>query len=81
MKTNETTSKAFRVALAKMPTFMGGFDPCQHTTLEDLRWMTIHEVDLYEEGEESDIRSAADLKEVLAWRAHLKRAIAKAEDK
>jgi hypothetical protein len=79
--TNETTSTAFRVALDKKPVFMMGFDSLSHTTLKDLHWLTIHEVDLYDEGEESDIRSAADLKAVLAWRKYLEREIAKTKSK
>ena len=33
------------------------FDPMQHKTLDDLRALAEHELDLYEEGEETDIRS------------------------
>jgi hypothetical protein len=68
--------KPMAVALSKMPAFMGGFDPCQHKTLEDLCFMAVHEIDLWVEGEESDIQSDADLNEVAAWLRYLERKIA-----
>lgn len=42
---------------------MGGYDPLQHKTEEDLRALVLHEIDLYEEDEESEIKTPAQYKE------------------
>jgi hypothetical protein len=52
----------FAQLVDRMPAALGGLDPLSHKTPDDLAWMARHEIDLYEEGEESDIGSAADLR-------------------
>lgn len=61
---NSTTNKsAFDVLFSYLPNcVVGSFDPLAHKTLSDLRFITQHELDLYEEGEDNDIRDTVDLK-------------------
>lgn len=42
----------FTQAVLAMPACpIGGFDALQHKTLEDLRFLACHEIDLHDEGE------------------------------
>lgn len=51
----------FYRAFGEMPECIcGGFDPCAHTSIADLVNIARHELDLYQEGEETDITSAID---------------------
>lgn len=48
----------FREALKALPRAVErSYDPLQHKTISDLVHLVRHELDLYEEGEETDIRS------------------------
>jgi len=50
---------AFEVALKNLPrTVIGNYDPLTHKTVSDLVWIARHELDMYQEGQETDIRSA-----------------------
>jgi hypothetical protein len=52
----------FNDALKRLPICIGGLDPLRHRTIDDLRWLVIFEIDLYEEGDEqTDIRNQRDL--------------------
>lgn len=52
----------FAEARRGLPACVQGFDPLGHTTVSDLVFMVQHELDMLQEGEETDIRSAADTK-------------------
>lgn len=54
----------FKQALKIIPLCIGGIDWGYHKTTEDLKYAAQHELDLYYEGNECDIGSAADLKAV-----------------
>lgn len=41
----------------------GGIDPLQHKTISDFVRLVQHELDMYEEGEETDIQTAKQLAE------------------
>lgn len=56
-----STSPLFKKALKKAP-YLGGIDFLRHTTVEDLHYLTQHEIDLYEEGEQSDIKTDRELR-------------------
>ncbi len=48
----------FDQAMKKSPRLlMNGFDPLAHTTVRDLFHLAQHELDLYEEGEPTDIKT------------------------
>ncbi len=51
----------FQKAAKQVPACCLGFDQFQHKTISDLVFMVQHEVDLYEEDDESDIRTKAQL--------------------
>lgn len=36
---------------------MGSYDPLTHLTQKDISWLVRHELDLYEEGEDTDIKN------------------------
>lgn len=55
-------SETFANVVKQMPVCLGGYDALAMTTLADLAAMTQFEIDLYAEGEESDIRSSRDLR-------------------
>lgn len=56
-------NKAVLTMAAHLPMcVIGTFDPLTHKTLEDLRFIVRHEMDLYEEGEPNEIRNDNDLK-------------------
>lgn len=60
----------FEQALKKMPDCaMGNFDPLVHKTIPDLRYCVQHELDLHDEGEETDIKTPS---QVAACREFLK---------
>jgi len=46
----------FEMALKRF--FISGYDSAQHRTAQDLAWAMLHELDLYEEGEESELPTA-----------------------
>ncbi len=52
----------FKTAFNRLPACIGGFDAFNHKTVEDLGWLVLLEVDLYHEGEETDIRNRRDYK-------------------
>ena len=51
----------FEMARKSLPNCVGGFDPFSHKTILDLCWMVRHELDLHEEGEETDIKNKTDV--------------------
>jgi hypothetical protein len=66
----------FDMAVARMPRCLGGFDPVgQHKTLADLRFMAQTQVDLYHEGEVSDISSTRQLHAVKGYISALEHSI------
>lgn len=55
----------FDLALKQLPRVcMGNYDPLAHTTVQDLVYCAQHELDMYEEGEETDIKSAKQAQKV-----------------
>lgn len=54
----------FKQALRAFPKFLMSFDALSHKTTSDLVFLARHELDLYEEGEETDIRTPAELAKV-----------------
>jgi hypothetical protein len=52
----EHKSATFEKALKRF--FIGGYDSAQHRTAPDLAWAMLHELDLYEEGEENELPTA-----------------------
>ena len=57
----------FEKAYAEMPDYISGYDPFNHKTADDLGWLVLLQCDLYEEGEESDIRTKAMYRRSLAF--------------
>lgn len=53
----------FESALNRVPECCGAYDSFYHHTIDDLRYMVQLEVDLWAEGEESDILSVKQLNE------------------
>lgn len=54
----------FETAVNRMPTALQrSYDPLNHTSVRDLAYLTAHELDLYAEGEESDIRTPREARE------------------
>lgn len=54
----KTRFKSLAQAVGEMPDcIMGNFDPVSHTTFSDLAFCARHELDLLEEGEETDIKN------------------------
>lgn len=53
----------FDKAFKKLPSFITGFDQFHHKTAEDLGWLVLLQIDLYKEGEESDITNHRQLKQ------------------
>lgn len=52
----------FKQALKRLPRCAeGNFDFLSHKTIADLRFIVRHELDLWEEGQETDIRTAQDV--------------------
>jgi hypothetical protein len=61
--------KNFQEAISAMPgAVIGNFDPIGHTNTGDLAWIAQHELDMYQEGEETDITSEAEAFRVRAYR-------------
>lgn len=59
---------AFDVAVRTMPAAIQmSFDPLQHKTVDDLIYLAEHEIDLYREGEETDIRSERQAQALDNW--------------
>lgn len=53
----------FAAAMRRLPRCCaGGFDPGSHKTVADLRALVQHEIDLHDEGDETEIATAADLR-------------------
>ena len=53
----------FAMAVKRLPKCcVGSLDFLSHRTVADLRAIVQHELDLYEEGEETDIRHARDVR-------------------
>jgi hypothetical protein len=51
----------FEEALKIMPNFLsGGLDPCSHKTAADLGNLAEHQMDMYDEGEDSDITTSQE---------------------
>lgn len=58
-------NRLFEAALRDLPlAVFGSYDALYHKTVSDLVWIAQHELDLYEEGEETDIRSKAQVAQV-----------------
>ena len=58
----------FAKALDEIPDqVVGSYDPQSHTKIDDLMWISLHELDMYDEGEESDIKNAWDRKKVVKY--------------
>lgn len=58
----------FEKAFQEMPECaMGNYDPLEHKTVEDLVFCAQHELDMYEEGEETDISTTRQVKQVRAF--------------
>lgn len=55
-------TREFTKAFKAVPMCCNGFDAMHQTTVADLVFMVQHEIDLYEEGDETDIRNGRDLK-------------------
>ncbi len=54
----------FKAAIKKLPKCIGGLDLVgQHKTVADLRFLVQHEIDLFNEGQETDIQGRKDLLE------------------
>ncbi len=48
----------FYAAFHRLPMcVVGNFDPLVHKTVADLRYIVRHELDMFEEGQETDIRT------------------------
>lgn len=62
----------FEKALEEMPDCLMGYDPFQQKTIDDLIWMGQHEIDLYEEGEETDIENKRQLGQVRKWMSKMR---------
>jgi hypothetical protein len=59
-------------ALKAMPNFLiASYDPLSHRTIGDLAFMVQHEIDLHEEGEESEIRTLAQYRAAQRYLAKL----------
>lgn len=50
-----------------MPRCVGGYDPMSHKMVNDLVWLARHELDLYQEGEETDIRTSKQAQAVRSF--------------
>lgn len=57
------------------------YDPMAHATVADLVRLATHELDLYTEGEESDIRTSFDEKRVRDYLRSLARDVAMDEQR
>lgn len=62
-----TNPGLFDKARRELPRCVGGFDPLGHKTVQDLVSLAQHELDLYHEGEENDIRTPKQLAAVKAF--------------
>ena len=60
----------FDCAYRELPRCVSGFDPCYHKTADQLAFLALHELDMYEEDEDSDIKTQGDARTV---RAYIKR--------
>ncbi len=55
----------FEAARKKLPgVLIGSYDPLTHRTVSDLRYLACHELDLFYEGEETDIKTNRQLNQV-----------------
>lgn len=57
----------FEKARKQVPGCCLGFDAFQHKTISDLVFMVQHEIDLYDEGETTDIEDRDDLRQCRAF--------------
>jgi hypothetical protein len=46
---------------------VGNFDPMTHKTISDLKYLGQHELDMFEEGQETDISNKRDANSVRGW--------------
>ena len=53
----------FELALGELPQCIQGYDALSHFTPEDLAWLVLLQVDLYHEGEDSEIHTKTELRE------------------
>lgn len=66
----------FDAAVKRMPrALQGSFDPLTHKTVSDLARLAAHELDLYTESEECDIRNSGEAKTVHAYLVKLVAAV------
>jgi hypothetical protein len=62
----------FAQAKQRLPIALAGsFDPQTHKTIADLAFLARFELDLYEQGEETDIRDRAEYRRVKRYLAML----------
>ena len=55
-------------ALRKAPGHLiGGYDPWEHKTADDIGWLVLREVDLYDEGEETEVKNERDRMKALRF--------------
>lgn len=67
---------SFDEALRRMPKLLfGSLDYSYHKTLADLHYLAQHELDLWQEGEESDIHNDRDAQQVKKWMEAVARSI------
>lgn len=57
------TAQDYRKALNNLPRCIGGIDYAYHVTVDDLVFLVEHEINLFNEGEESDIYTQTQLKQ------------------
>src|ERR1035437_4295126 len=63
----------FNDALKAMPASVAGnYDTFSHKTLGDLAYIAQHELDMFREGQETDIKSASEAKRVMSYRDKVK---------
>ena len=51
--------KNFYTALNELPDYIGGYDSFSHHTPADLAWLVLLQMDLYNEGEDTEIKTKA----------------------
>jgi hypothetical protein len=59
--TQTTDTQEFKTALYELPNCITGYDALTHLTPDDLAWLVLLQIDLREEGEESDIKTNRQL--------------------
>jgi len=47
----------FEKAYKELPAYCNGYDSLYHKTANDLAWLVLLQIDLFDEGEDSEIRN------------------------